>query len=103
MGFVASGLALSMEHPDCCWSKCGGSGAHCNVDSFLLCHSHGNCTEASPAPSPLQVTIPMPAPSTILMSPPSSALALPGTPLRELAKPHGILFGSDVHDTWPDP
>ena len=28
---------------------------------------------------------------------------LPGPPLRELAAKRGLLFGTDIHDTWPDP
>ena len=33
----------------------------------------------------------------------STAAVLPGTPLRELAEKRGLLFGTDIQDTWPDP
>lgn len=31
------------------------------------------------------------------------AATLPGTPLRELAQKRGLLFGTDIQDTWPNP
>lgn len=39
----------------------------------------------------------------LITGPSAGVVVLPGTPLRELAEKRGLLFGTDILDSWPEP
>jgi len=98
----------------CCWSKWGDastcgkypsgtSGARCGKDGVTPCSNNADCEnpQPTPRPTPRPTQAPTPRPTQAPTLPPPGTL--PGTPLRELAAARGLLFGTNIHDTWPNP